>query len=111
MVEILDKSGAPVSPGQVGEVAIRRPDPVMFLEYCGNPQATEEKYVGDWCLTGDLARRDEAGYLWFVGRKDDVITSAGVTALVRQRPKTACSNIPRSVWPRWWEVQMSCAPR
>ena len=61
----------------MGEVSIKRPDPVMFLRYWDNLEATEEKYVGDWCLTGDLARKDENGYLWFVGRKDDVITSAG----------------------------------
>ena len=42
-----------------------------------NLKATEEKYVGDWCLTGDLVRKDEDGYIWFVGRKDDVITSEG----------------------------------
>jgi acetyl-CoA synthetase len=77
ILEIVDESGEPVPVGIVGEVAIKRPDPVMFLQYWGNPEATQEKYVGDWCLTGDLARKDEDGYLWFVGRKDDVITSAG----------------------------------
>ncbi|MGB6065199.1 MAG: hypothetical protein WBG50_10345 [Desulfomonilaceae bacterium] len=49
----------------------------MFLQYWDNLEATQEKYIGDRCLTGDLARKDEDGYLWFVGRKDDVITSAG----------------------------------
>ena len=48
----------------------------MFLEYLGNPEATRDKFVNDWLLTGDLGRQDEHGYLWFVGRKDDVITSA-----------------------------------
>jgi len=76
-VEVVDGSGNVVPPGIVGEVAIKRPDPVMFLGYWKNPEATEEKYVGDWCLTGDLARKDEDGYFWFVGRKDDVITSSG----------------------------------
>jgi len=76
-VEIVDESGNPVAPGTVGEIAILRPDPVMFLGYWRNPEATEGKYVRDWCLTGDLARKDEDGYVWFVGRKDDVITSAG----------------------------------
>lgn len=74
---IVDDSGSPVDAGTVGEVAVKRPDPVMFLQYWGNAKATEEKYIRDWCLTGDLARRDQDGYLWFVGRKDDVITSAG----------------------------------
>ncbi len=75
-VEVVDASGRIVPPGEVGEVAIKRPDPVMFLGYFGNPKATEDKFAGDWCLTGDLARKDE-GYFWFVGRKDDLISSAG----------------------------------
>lgn len=77
IVEVVDESGSPLSPGTVGEVAIKRPDPVMCIEYWRNPEATQEKYVGDWWLTGDLAKRDEDGYFWFVGRKDDLITSAG----------------------------------
>jgi acetyl-CoA synthetase len=76
-VEVVDDSGEPVSAGTVGEVAIKRPDPVMFLEYWKNPASTTDKYIGDWCLTGDLAKKDPQGYFWFVGRKDDVITSAG----------------------------------
>ena len=76
-VEVVDESGTPVPFGTVGEVAVERHDPVMFLEYWKNPEATAEKYVGNWMLTGDLAKRDENGYFWFVGRKDDVITSGG----------------------------------
>jgi acetyl-CoA synthetase len=74
---VVDGEGQAVPSGTVGEVAVQRPDPVMFLEYWKNPAATADKYVGDWCLTGDLAKQDEQGYFWFVGRKDDVITSAG----------------------------------
>ena len=77
IVEVVDEGGDIVPPGVVGGVAIKRPDPVMFLQYWKNQEATEEKYIGDWCLTGDLAKKDEDGYLWFVGREDDVITSAG----------------------------------
>ena len=76
-VEVVDGAGRVLPPGEVGEVAIQRPDPVMFLGYWGNPQATEDKFIGDWSLTGDLARKDEEGYFWFVGRKDDLISSAG----------------------------------
>jgi acetyl-CoA synthetase len=76
-VEVVDESGNVVPPGTIGEVAIQRPDPVMFLNYWRNPQATEEKFIGDWSLTGDLAKKDEDGYFWFVGRKDDLITSSG----------------------------------
>ncbi len=76
-VEVVDENGQVAPIGQVGEVAILRPDPVMFLEYWGNSKATEEKFIGDWSLTGDLARKDEHGYFWYVGRKDDLISSAG----------------------------------
>jgi acetyl-CoA synthetase len=76
-VDILDDSGNIVPPGGIGEVAIRRPDPVMFLGYWGDPKATEEKFIGDWCLTGDMAKKDEEGYFYFVSRKDDVIKSSG----------------------------------
>jgi acetyl-CoA synthetase len=76
-VEVVDGSGTPVPAGTVGEVAIKRPDPVMCLEYWKNPGATREQFIGDWWVTGDLAKKDEDGYFWFVGRKDDVITSAG----------------------------------
>jgi acetyl-CoA synthetase len=64
-----------------GAIAVLSPDPVMFLEYWGNPQATEEKFVtgpeGRWLLTGDRGTRDPDGRLHFLGRDDDVISSAG----------------------------------
>jgi acetyl-CoA synthetase len=49
----------------------------MFLEYWGNPDATREKFIGDWMTTGDQGLLDEDGYFHFVGRDDDVITSSG----------------------------------
>ena len=49
----------------------------MFLEYWGNPEATRDKFIGDWMTTGDQGVMDEEGYVSFVGRDDDVITSAG----------------------------------
>jgi len=76
-VDIIDESGEPVHPGVEGEIAIQSPDPVMFLGYWKNEKATKDKYLGKWLLTGDLAKKDEDGYFWFLGRKDDVITSAG----------------------------------
>jgi len=76
-VDVVDGQGQPVKAGRVGEIAVKRPDPVMFLEYWRNPDATRKKFIGDWLLTGDLAKKDSDGYFWFNGRKDDVITSAG----------------------------------
>jgi acetyl-CoA synthetase len=74
---IVDDDGRELPPGVEGHIAFRRPDPVMMLEYWANPEATRAKYAGGWLLTGDLGRRDEDGYFWYVGRADDVITSAG----------------------------------
>jgi len=49
----------------------------LFREYWRNPAENAARFRGDWYLTGDMARRDEQGYYWFVGRADDVIKSAG----------------------------------
>ncbi len=76
-VEVIDGDGKILPPGQIGSIAVARPDPVMFLEYWNDPQASRDKFNGNWLLTGDLGERDEEGYFWFVGRDDDVITSAG----------------------------------
>jgi acetyl-CoA synthetase len=76
-VAILDNAGNPLKSGEAGQIAIRRPDPVMFLEYWDNPEATRDKFIGDWMTTGDQGVMDEDGYVSFVGRNDDVITSAG----------------------------------
>lgn len=76
-VAIVDDAGNPLPDGEAGNIAVQRPDPVMFLEYWGRPEATKDKYAGDWLLTGDQGFRDEEGYFHFVGRDDDVITSSG----------------------------------
>jgi acetyl-CoA synthetase len=76
-VAVIRPDGTPCAPGELGQVAVRRPDPVMFLEYWGKPGATREKFIGDWMTTGDQGTVDEDGYITFVGRDDDVITSAG----------------------------------
>jgi acetyl-CoA synthetase len=76
-VEPVDASGSPMPDGEIGELAAQRDDPVFFLGYWGKEEATREKFIGDYWSTGDLGYRDADGYLWFVGRKDDVISSAG----------------------------------
>ena len=76
-VAIIDDGGRVLETGQAGQIAVRRPDPVMFLEYWQNPDATAKKFIGDWMLTGDQGITDEDGYIHFFGRDDDVITSAG----------------------------------
>jgi acetyl-CoA synthetase len=76
-VRIVDEAGNELPRGEAGQVGVRRGDPVMFLGYWNNPEATAAKYAGDFLLTGDLARQDADGYFWFVGRSDDLITTAG----------------------------------
>ena len=82
-VAVLDESGQSVMPGQIGEVALHKqdihghPDPVIFLGYWNRPEATTDKYRGDWLLTGDLAEVDADGYLWYRGRADDMFKAAG----------------------------------
>jgi len=75
-VRVLDDDGLPVV-GSQGEIAVRAPDPVFMLEYWNRPDATRDKYLGEWLLTGDIGIEDDDGYLWFVSRKDDVINSRG----------------------------------
>lgn len=77
VVAIIDANGREMPRGTVGQVAVKRPDPVMFLGYWKNEKATAEKFIGDWMTTGDLGRMDEEGYVTFFGRDDDVITSSG----------------------------------
>src|SRR6266851_3704864 len=76
-VGIVDEAGRELPAGELGSIAYRRPDPVMFLRYWRNEAATAAKFRGDWLVSGDLGTRDEAGYFRFVGRDDDVITSGG----------------------------------
>jgi acetyl-CoA synthetase len=76
-VAVIDGNGRVCKPGELGQIAVKRPDPVMFLEYWGKPDATREKFIGDWMTTGDQGVIDEDGYFTFVGRDDDVITSSG----------------------------------
>jgi acetyl-CoA synthetase len=77
VVAIVDADGLPLGASDIGNIAVRRPDPVMFLGYWGREEATRAKFVGDWLITGDQGSKDEDGYFHFVGRDDDVITSAG----------------------------------
>jgi acetyl-CoA synthetase len=70
-VEVIDR------PGVDGELALKTPWPSMMRGYLHEEERYRKCFVGEWYLTGDLARRDDEGYFWFVGRADDVIKSAG----------------------------------
>ena len=82
-VKVIDDDGHECPVGVPGDVAVNRfdiqgdADPIFFLGYWKNEAATRAKFTGDWCRTGDLARRDADGYLWYEGRADDVFKAAG----------------------------------
>ncbi len=63
--------------GEQGELALKSGWPSMMRGYLHEDARYRKCFSGDWYLTGDLARRDEDGYFWFVGRADDVIKSSG----------------------------------
>jgi acetyl-CoA synthetase len=83
LVRVIDDDGNECPVGVPGDVALNRfdvhgqPDPIFFLGYWNNDDATRTKFTGDWCRTGDQAVRDSDGYLWYQGRSDDVFKAAG----------------------------------
>jgi acetyl-CoA synthetase len=83
IVEHLEAEGEPPrvrvidEPGVEGELALRAGWPSMFRGYLNNEARYRKSFAGEWYLSGDLAKRDEDGCFWFVGRADDVIKSAG----------------------------------
>jgi acetyl-CoA synthetase len=82
-VAVIDDDGHECPVGVAGDVALNlfdihgHPDPIFFLGYWKNPAATQAKFTGNWCRTGDLAVRDADGYLWYQGRADDMFKAAG----------------------------------
>jgi acetyl-CoA synthetase len=82
-VAVIDDEGNECPVDVPGDVAVNRydvhgnADPIFFLGYWRNEDATRRKSTGDWCRTGDLATRDAQGYLWYQGRADDVFKAAG----------------------------------
>src|SRR6476469_8544636 len=76
-VSVIRDDGTPCELDELGQIAVKRPDPVMFIQYWNKPEATRDKFIGDWMTTGDQGMVDEDGYIRFIGRDDDVITSSG----------------------------------
>ncbi len=75
-VRVVDSNGKDASDGQIGEIAVR--SPASFVGYWDDPVATREALRDGWLRTGDLARRDADGYLWFEGRKKEIIVRDGL---------------------------------
>src|SRR5699024_5100623 len=78
-VDIVDDSGNPVLPGEVGDIAVKRNCPALFKEYYKDEERTKQSIRGEFYITGDRAKKDEDGYFWFEGRNDDIIVSSGYT--------------------------------
>ncbi len=77
-VQILDEDEQPLPSGERGEICLRaRSNPHYPLGYWNRPEDTEEEFGGEWFHTKDAATADEDGYVWYAGRADDVIISAG----------------------------------
>jgi acetyl-CoA synthetase len=77
-VQILDEDENPLPTGERGEICLRaRSNPHYPIGYWNRPEDTEEVFGGEWFHTKDAAQRDEDGYVWYAGRADDVIISAG----------------------------------
>lgn len=74
-IKIVDSMNNQVAEGQIGELAVRGPG--VMKGYFKNPDATREVLKNGWLLTGDMARRDEEGFIWLVDRKKDVIITGG----------------------------------
>ena len=76
-VAVLDDDGNPIEPGDIGEIGVRPGDPTQMIEYWGNPEATAGSYRNGWIMTGDQGTIDAQGYIRFLGRDDDMVSSAG----------------------------------
>jgi medium-chain acyl-CoA synthetase len=76
-VAVLDEKGRELEPGIEGDLAVGSHPPTLFAGYWEAPEQTKKTFRGDWYVTGDRAVVDEDGYVWFLGRETDVITSGG----------------------------------
>jgi acetyl-CoA synthetase len=79
-VEVVNEEGQPVPSGEEGYLVITRPWPAMLRTIYQDPERYREQYwstFGDLYLTGDSAKKDEDGYIWVIGRIDDVIKVSG----------------------------------
>jgi acyl-coenzyme A synthetase/AMP-(fatty) acid ligase len=76
-IALLDEAGAPVPLGQDGTIAVHRSDPGLMRGYVGAPEATRDKFIGDWFLTGDHASMDAEGWITYLGRRDDMMNAGG----------------------------------
>jgi acyl-CoA synthetase (AMP-forming)/AMP-acid ligase II len=111
-LRVVDDELLDVGPGEVGEIVYRGP---MVMEgYLGRPDATAEAFAGGWFHSGDLAMRDDEGYLWLVDRKKDLIVSGGenvypaeIERVLREHPAVADAAVIGVPHPRWVETPVA----
>lgn len=120
VVKLLDPATfREVAAGEEGMLCIRRDDPGLLLRYWNRPEETAAAFHGEWFLTGDYARLDADGYLWFLGRRDDLINTFGyrvspheVERVLKDHPGIAdCAAIGEEVAPTKIVVAAYVVPR
>lgn len=105
-IQLLDpETLKPVPDGEEGVIAVPESDPGLFLLYWNLPEETAKHRHDGWFITGDFARRDADGYIWFLGRKDDIIKSFGfrvspyeVERVLKSHPNVAdCASVAETI--------------
>jgi fatty-acyl-CoA synthase len=111
-LRVVDEELRDVAPGEVGEIVYRGPN--VMAAYHRRSQASAEAFAGDWFHSGDLARRDDEGYLWLVDRKKDLIISGGenvypaeVERVLLEHPAVADAAVIGVPHPRWVETPVA----
>ena len=75
--EVVDKDGKPCAPGVEGDLVLKPGWPSMFRTYWRRSELYKSRFKNGWYYSGDRAKKDLDGYIWFIGRDDDVINTAG----------------------------------
>jgi acetyl-CoA synthetase len=105
-IQLLDpETMKPVATGEEGMICVPDDDPGLFLKYWNMPEETAKLRHDGWFFTGDYARYDEDGYIWFLGRKDDIIKSFGyrvspyeIERVLKSHPEVAdCASVGEEI--------------
>jgi len=105
-IQLLDpETLQPVAAGEEGMICVPQDDPGLFLKYWNMPEETDKLVHDGWFFTGDYARYDEDGYIWFLGRKDDIIKSFGyrvspyeIERVLKSHPSVAdCASVGEEI--------------
>jgi len=113
-IEAVDEDGQPVPAGEFGEMIVSGPS--MLAGYWRRPEDTAAVLKDGWLITGDVIRKDEAGYIWLSGRKRDMVKTGGVNvypaeieAVLVEHPKVSLIAVVGVPDPEWGEKVVACA--